>query len=299
MLVAEVHHREECVHQSLAQPSLCILAYLGVGIPSVAGVAGQVVVLAHGRAAHLYPWLQALHGMAYLPGYAGDVVSALLAAHLQVPVFGVSDVVEMDAVDVVSSGYLAAYLCQIVARAAVFGVHISVGSYLSDELRELAAQVPASQCIPFAHGYGYHPGVEFHASLVAFVDGKLQGVVAWRFAGESGEASVPWFQGGWVDHGAAHAGLQQHGVDLSLLQAVENLAEFLLLLSCRDGRLGVGVGPVSAADGGEPYGAHLVLGSLLAYEDAARLFDMAGGGCCQAVLGCSLPGYARCSLLIW
>ena len=42
-----------------------------------------------------------------------------------------------------------------------------------------------------------------------------------------------------------------------------------------------------------------MLGSLLAYEDAARLPGMAGRGCCQAVLGCSLPGYARRSLLIW
>ena len=60
VVVAEVHHGEEFVHQSVAQPSLCVLTHCGVGVPSTAPVARQVVVLAYGRATHLHPRLQCL-----------------------------------------------------------------------------------------------------------------------------------------------------------------------------------------------------------------------------------------------
>ena len=66
--------------------------------------------------------------------------------------------------------------------------------------------------------------MQFHASLVAFVDGKLQGVVTRCSAGVSGKASVPWLQAGWVDHGTSDTGLQEYGVDLGFLQTVEYLA---------------------------------------------------------------------------
>ena len=72
--------------------------------------------------------------------------------------------------------------------------------------------------------------MKLHTALVTFVDGKLQGVVARRLPRESREASIPRFVIGRIDHSATDAGLDEYGVDLSLLQAVEDLTEFLLLL---------------------------------------------------------------------
>ena len=39
MVVAKIHHGEQLVHQSVAQPSLCILAHPGVGVPAVTAIA--------------------------------------------------------------------------------------------------------------------------------------------------------------------------------------------------------------------------------------------------------------------
>ena len=103
---------------------------------------------------------------------------------------------------------------------------------------------------------------------MAFIDGKLQGIVARRLSRESRETSIPRFVIGRIDHRATDAGLDEYGVDFSLLQAVEDLTEFLLLLLGRVGRLGVGVRPVDSADGGEPNGSYLVLGRQTVVYDA-------------------------------
>ncbi len=185
LLATEIHHREELVHESALEPSLCVLAHLGVGVPAMAPVASEVVVLAYGRTTHFHPWLLLFHGVVYLLYDAGDVSATLVAAHSDVPGLWVSDVVEMDAVYVVSAGYLPADVGEIGAGAAVLGVHVSIGAYLLDESRHALAERLASQGVPFAHGDGDHPGVKFHAPLVAFFDGKLQGIVARALAGES------------------------------------------------------------------------------------------------------------------
>ena len=36
----------------------------------------------------------------------------------------------------------------------------------------------AAECVPFSYRDGYHPGMQFHTALMAFVDGKLQGIIA-------------------------------------------------------------------------------------------------------------------------
>ena len=110
VFVFEIHHREEFVHQTIAHPALCILTDLGIGIPAVAAISGQVVKLAYRRAAQLNPWFLALHGIMNLLHDMGDVSSSLLAAHLEVPGLRVSDVVEVDAVDIVFVCNLAADL---------------------------------------------------------------------------------------------------------------------------------------------------------------------------------------------
>ena len=76
LVASEIHHWEQSVHQSLSQPALRVLAHRGEGVPSMAVEAWQVIVLAHGRAAHLYPRLQNFHPCAYLPDDICYVFSA-------------------------------------------------------------------------------------------------------------------------------------------------------------------------------------------------------------------------------
>ena len=46
VIALEVHHGEEGIHQTIAQPTLCVLTDGGVGIPAETLVTAQVVVLA-------------------------------------------------------------------------------------------------------------------------------------------------------------------------------------------------------------------------------------------------------------
>ena len=119
-------------------------------------------------------------------------------------------------------------------------------------------QAGASGSIPFANRNGHHPCVDFHATLMALVDGKLEGVVTRRDTRFSAEAGIPWFKLGWIDGRCANARLQKYGIDAALLESVEDVDEFLLLSLYGLGRVGEGVGPVDTSDGGEPDGPHLV-----------------------------------------
>ena len=47
LVALEVHHREELVHQSFAQPALGILTDGGIGVPAIAAVTAQVVEFAY------------------------------------------------------------------------------------------------------------------------------------------------------------------------------------------------------------------------------------------------------------
>ena len=278
LFVAEIHHGEKRIHEPLPQPPLRILAHAGVGIPAVAAVACEVVVLADGRTAHFHPWLLPLHLAGDLAHDVCDAGPARVATNTDVPRLGITYVVEMDAVDVVAAGDVAAELRQIVARARIFGVHVAVGANPSYDSRQVLSQPPAALAVPLAHGYGDHPRVQFHAPLVALVDGEAQRVVARGAAGEAREAAVPRFVGRVVDGGGAYARLHQHGVDARPAVEVEQAAQFGLLPLHGEARLRVGVGPVDAPYGGEPHGPHLVFGGLRSHRRPHGLESSAVAG---------------------
>ena len=50
VIALKIHHREQGIHQSVAQPSLGILTHGGVGIPARTFVTSQVVVFSYRRA---------------------------------------------------------------------------------------------------------------------------------------------------------------------------------------------------------------------------------------------------------
>ena len=94
---------------------------------------------------------------------------------------------------------------------------------------------------------------------MTLLDGKGERVISRRLARESRHTSVPGFDGRGIDGSSPHSRLQEHGVDVGLLQFVEDVGKFLLLLFCRSSRLGIGVRPVESSDGSEPYRPHFVL----------------------------------------
>ena len=84
--------------------------------------------------------------------------------------------------------------------------------------------------------------MEFHATLVALVNGKLQGVVAGGATALAGEAGVPRLQTGRVEGGGANARLKKYGVDMRSTKTVEDVAKLLLLALYRLGEVAFTLG---------------------------------------------------------
>ena len=262
LVALEIHHREKLVHQTRAKPPLGVLADGGVGVPSVRAEAGEVVELTDGRTTHLHPRFQSFH--TFLDGRydVGDVLPTLRARDLDFPRLGIADVVEVNAVDVVVSGDFLADVGKISGRLLHLGVHESVLSNLANHVRIAFPQLGATRRVPFAHRDGNHPRMKFHSASMAFVDGKLKGVIARTHTRLPTQAAVPRFVFRRIDGGGADARLQKHGVDAAFLQPVEYVAKLLFLSfnGLRGG--GERVRPVDSTYCGEPHGPHFVLGSL-------------------------------------
>ena len=217
VFVLEIHHREEFVHQTALEPALCILADLRICIPAKAPVSAQVIILSYRWAAHFYPRLFSLHCIVNLSYDVGDIPASLFSAHFDVPGFRVTDVVEVNTVYIIFMGDFPADVCQIITCPTVFRIHVSVGSNLLDEFRHLLSEGFAAECVPFSYRDGYHPRMQFHTALMAFVDGKLQGIIARTSARKTWQASIPRLVCRRINHGTSYAGLYQYGVDFSLL----------------------------------------------------------------------------------
>ena len=177
--------------------------------------------------------------------------------------FGVTNVVEVNAVDVVVACYLFTDGGQIVSRGRFARVKHPIVLSLDAEFGQALLHGFSSQCFCFGKvvtGECHYPGMEFQVALVAFINGKLQGVIARVSVKVSGQAVVPGFQSRGINHGGTYARLQKDGVEVGCCQLVEYLGEFLFLSLNALGRVGFLFGPVEASDGGEPYGAHLSFG---------------------------------------
>ena len=257
VVALEVHHREEGVHQAVAQPALRILAHGGVGIPARTLIAREVVELTDGRAGEHDPRFDGLHRAVDLTDNVGDILTALITAYLEFPRLGIADIVEMDAVDIVTAGDFGTETGQIIARLRALRVHIALVANLLDQVGEALANLLTAVGVPLAHRDGNNPRMALHTALVTLVDTELQRVVAGRLTRRTRDTDIPRLFGMGKNDGGPDASLKHDGVDIGLAQLVEDGDEFLALLVS-----GVGARPVDAADGGEPYGADFILGCL-------------------------------------
>ena len=187
----------------------------------------------------------------------GDILTALLTTDLQFPSLGITDVVKVDAIDIVAAGDIGTDLCEVVARLRQFGVHIVFLADLDDALGVILAELLTTVVVGLADGDGDNPGVTLHATLVTLVDAELQRVIAGRHARSVRETWFPRLDGRGIDGGATDTGLKENGVDICLLILVEDADKVATLLFRRGG-----LWPVQTLEGGEPDGPHLMLGRL-------------------------------------
>ena len=138
----------------------------------------------------------------------GDVAAPLFAADLQFPGLWVTDIVEVDAVDVVAARHLTAEAGDVVAGLWHLGVHVALLTRLHDEFREALTHQFAAVGVPLAYGDGDDPCVALHAALVALVDTELEDIVAGRSARLSCETGIPWLAVVGEDSGGSHARLK-------------------------------------------------------------------------------------------
>ena len=193
MVVLEIHHGIELVHESAAEPVLRLLAHLGACVPSVARIAAEVVVLTYGRAADLHPRLAASRTLCHLFDDACDVASAFVEVDTGLPRLGVSDIVEVNAVDVIASCHLLADGRDIACGGGVLRVEERLLADASHYLWVPFAQLSAAVSVPFAYGYAHDPCVELHATAMTLVDGEGERVVARRLSGMARHGTVPRF----------------------------------------------------------------------------------------------------------
>lgn len=232
IITLEVHHREKSVHQSAAQPSLGILADGGVGIPTGALVAGEVVELADGRAGEHHPGFDTFHGTVDLTDDVGNVAAPLIATDLQLPCLWVADIVEVDSIDIIATRHFGTETGQIIARLGHLWVHIPLIVNLTDEIGILLTDELTAIGVPFAHRDGDNPCMTLHATLMALVDAELQGIVTRRLAWVACEADIPRLISIGEDDRSPDTSLKHDSIDIGLAQLVENGRELLTLLVC-------------------------------------------------------------------
>ena len=97
---------------------------------------------------------------------------------------------------------------------------------------------------------------------MALVDGELQGIVAGRDTGLARETGIPRLAAAGEDGSGSDAGLKQYGIDIGLLELVENGGQLLFLTLDVVRTVSIGAWPVDASDCGEPYGTHFIFWSL-------------------------------------
>ena len=253
VVVLEIHHRIELVHESVAKPSLSILTDARISIPSTAGITGEVVGLADGRTTQFHPRLQRLHPLVNGADDAGDVFTPRVPVHRDFPRLRITDIVEMHTVDVIVARHLLTHISDIAGSLFLLRVHESLVAYLPNRQRP-AAQVPATGTVPLAYRNADHPRMNLHSPAMALLHGKLQRVVTRRPARMPRQAGIKRLVSRRVNRRCTNTCLKQHRVDIRAFQLVENLTELaLLLLSIQ------GTGPVQPADSRQPDGTHLIL----------------------------------------
>lgn len=222
------------------QPLLGVLIHLFIGVPAVRRIAFRIAVFADGRAAYLYPRFHRLNFGIYPAHDACDVVPPPLCQALPFPILavcalvgeafpllGVPDVIEMDAVHIVSGYDFAHDVCQIFIRSGIARVQVPASLELPAERGVFAGQGvfpkhPYLAGVP--DGDSHEPGMQFHAPPVAFFYGEFQWVVAGMLAFGTRQRFGERLECRGVDYVSPQAGLEKYRIEVGLFQLVKDMA---------------------------------------------------------------------------
>ena len=191
LFVAKVHHRIKFIHQTRLEPTLRILTDFGIGIPAMTPITTKVIKLTDRRTTHLHPRLLALHTTVYRLNDTGNKLSPLLTTHLDIPSLRIADIIEMDAIHIIITGYFATNLRKIVRRSIIFRIHISIRSDFPDQPRKPTAKRLTPQGIPLTHRNSNYPCMTFHTPFVTLLYRKLQRIITRTFSRKTRQATIP------------------------------------------------------------------------------------------------------------
>ena len=193
VVATEIEHRINLVLDTLAQPTLHVLIDGVEGIPATRRIAGSVFVFSYRAGADLYPGFHCFYTFIYIAHYFRQVIPAplgkaasfaILAVVVAVGkaggVFRIAQVVEVHTVYIIAFHHFADKAHQIFLGLRVSGVQevlAFVGHADSAFLLGDRFFAKGSHMLAVAQRNRYHPGMAFHAALVAFGYGKSQRVV--------------------------------------------------------------------------------------------------------------------------
>ena len=146
MIVGEIHHGKECIVYAFFQPCLSILIYCFVSIPSMRTVSLRVGIFPYRRTADLYPRFECLYFRIDSAYDAGDVIPSPLFQVLSFSIFAesgivrkllgafrIADIIEMDAVNVVSGYNFPYQASKVIGSARLSGIQIPAIVYRAED----------------------------------------------------------------------------------------------------------------------------------------------------------------------
>ena len=189
-----------------------------------------------------------------------DVLTSLGAIETPFPLFRITDIVEVDTVNIIATGNLLTDIRDILCSLRILWIQEGIHANTFHQVGTMLAEVLCPIAFPFACWYGNHPRMQLHASLMCLFNGELQRVIMGCCSESSTDTAVPRLIVGRVGDSTSDACLKEYGIYIRLFQLVENLAKFLFLSLLHGGRCSFRTRPVETLQCGEPYGTKLLTG---------------------------------------
>ena len=101
--------------------------------------------------------------------------------------------------------------------------------------------------------------MEFHSPFVCLVKSKAQRIVVGTLARRTSESSVPRLYVRGISRCSTQSSLEKYRVNTRLLQSIEDVDEFLLLMGDALSVVGARLGPIKSHERCKPHGAVILL----------------------------------------
>ena len=174
--------------------------------------------------------------------------------------FRIADIVEGNTVNVVVLRYFAAQLGDVVGCTSLCWLHEHILPCCFAEFGVLLHNAGIAEAVLLlkgTEGYADYPCMQLHASTMTLFHGKSQWVIARMASVAACQTFVPRLYVRRVDDTAAYSRLHDHGIDVGLVQLIQNRGQFMLLdfYTCIADSLCLW--PIEPLDSRQPYRTYL------------------------------------------